>query len=107
MSNTGAAARTRPWVTSEQRLSELFPEEQRASVDVLIGLLDEPIGRLRGASGTTGRNGDTGVDGARRAATLVYRLVFATLRSHLAAGTKPSAGETEDLVGFCLRGATP
>src|SRR5579863_1636924 len=28
----GAAARTRPWVTSEQRLSELFPEEQQASV---------------------------------------------------------------------------
>ncbi len=104
-SNTGAAARTRPWVTSEQRLSELFPEEQQTSVDVLIGLLDEPIGRLRGGSGSTRRNGAEGDDGARRAATLVYRLVFATLRSHLAAGTKPSAGETEDLVGFCLRGA--
>ena len=105
-SNTAAAARTRPWVMSEQRLSELFPDEQQASVDLLIGLLEEPISRLPEASGgragTGGRN-----DAVHNTAIMVYRLAFATLRSHLAAGTKPDAGETEELVTFCLRGATP
>ena len=104
-SNTAAAARTRPWVTSEQRLSELFPEEQQASVELLIGLLDEPISRLTDAS--AGRVGIRGGDAVHNTATMVYRLVFATLRSHLAAGTKPCAGEIEGLVAFCLRGATP
>jgi AcrR family transcriptional regulator len=103
----GAAARTRPWVTSEQRLSELFPEEQQASVDLLIGLLDEPIRRLRGVPRETGASPDAADDLVHRAAVMVYRLVFATLRFHLAAGTKPSADETEAVVNFCLRGATP
>jgi len=105
-SNTAAAARTRPWVTSEQRLSELFPEEQQASVDLLIGLLDEPISRLGDTS--AGRARSRGRDDAvHNTAIMVYRLVFATLRSHLAAGTKPSGGEIEELVAFCLRGAAP
>jgi len=106
-SDTGAAARTRPWVTSEQRLSELFPEEQQASVDLLIGLLDEPIRRLGDVPSKKSTGPDVEDDVAHGAAIMVYRLAFATLRSHLAAGTRPSAGETEDLVGFCLRGANP
>lgn len=105
-SNTAAATRTRPWVTSEQRLSELFPEEQRASVDLIIGLLDDPISRLSGPSANKGHTEDDGSNAARGAAVMVYRLTFATLRSHLACGTKPIASETEDLVRFCLRGAT-
>jgi AcrR family transcriptional regulator len=106
-SNTGAAARTRPWVTSEQRLSELFPEEQQASVDLLIGLLDEPIRNLRDSPADRRGKSESTVDGARLQATIVYRLVFATLRAHLSARTKPGAGETEDLVRFCLRGVSP
>ena len=38
-------------------------------------------------------------------ATIVYRLTFATLRAHLAAGTKPTTDEVSALVSFCLRGA--
>jgi AcrR family transcriptional regulator len=92
-----AAARTRPWVASEQRLSELFPEEQQASVDVLLGLVQGPIRRMRG-----------GTDGAARAcALLVYRLTFATLQAHLARGTRPTAAETAALVDFCVRGVSP
>lgn len=106
-SKAAVAERTRPWVMSEQRLSELFPDEQQASVDLLIGLLDEPIRRLRGASGGERRNGNDREETVRSAAVMVYRLTFATLRSHLAAGTKPDATETEDLVGFCIRGVTP
>jgi AcrR family transcriptional regulator len=106
-SKAGVAERTRPWVMSEQRLSELFPDEQQASVDLLIGLLHEPIRRLQGASGGERRQADDREEAVRRAAVMVYRLTFATLRSHLAAGTKPDATETEDLVGFCIRGVTP
>ncbi len=102
----GAASRTRPWVTSEQRLAELFPEEQQTSVDLLLGLLYGPIRQLRGASDRRGRNGEITDNAVRQMAVMVYRLAFATLRSHLATGTKPSSSETEDLVGFCIRGVT-
>ncbi|HEY7948151.1 MAG TPA: hypothetical protein VID75_10750, partial [Acidimicrobiales bacterium] len=113
-SNAAAAARTRPWVTSEQRLAELFPEEQQASVDLIIGLLDDPIMHLAGRSVRRGRAADEpdaaahAADraAARAAAVMVYRLTFATLRSHLADGTRPTPSDLEDLVGFCLRGAT-
>ena len=63
-SNTTAASRTRPWVMSEQRLSELFPDEQRTSVDLLIGLLDEPISRLQRRLGWKGRDRKPGRRGA-------------------------------------------
>ena len=95
-----AAARTRPWVLSEQRLAELFPEEQQASVELLVGLLNEPIAALQGAKRKkAGRAADL--------AGMVYQLTFAALRVHLVAGTRPDARENEALVGFCLRGATP
>jgi AcrR family transcriptional regulator len=98
-SNPAAAARTRPWVLSEQRLAELFPREHQASVELLVGLLREPLTRLQAAKRR--RPGEAG-----RAAGMVYQLTFATLRTHLVAGTRPDADEREALVGFCLRGAT-
>jgi AcrR family transcriptional regulator len=98
--NTAAAARTRPWVLSEQRLAELFPIEQEASVELLIGLLREPIARLQESQEKQKLDVTT-------TATMVYRLTFATLRSHLVAGNRPAAKESEALVGFCLRGVRP
>jgi AcrR family transcriptional regulator len=94
-SNAGAAARTRPWVLSEQRLSELFPLEQQASVELLIALLRSPIAELH----------DDGKADGEDPAILVYQVTFAVLRSHLVARTKPDAEETRALVAFCLRGA--
>ena len=38
-----AADRTRPFLANEDRLSELFPEEQRESVDLLVDLLVDPL----------------------------------------------------------------
>ena len=96
-SNGRAAARTRPWVLSEQRLAELFPREQQASVDALVGLLTAPVERLRrGASMKSSDN--------EAMASMVYQLTFAVLRSHLVADTKPNAREAEVLVDFCLKG---
>jgi AcrR family transcriptional regulator len=97
--NAGAAARTRPWVLSEQRLADLFPDEQQTSVELLVGLLVEPVTRLRGSK--TARRAE-----ARTAAALIYQLTFAVLRTHLVAGSKPRAEEIRVLVGFCLQGAT-
>ena len=82
------------------RLAELFPQQQHTSVELLLDLLSEPIERLQG---TKRRQ----VLDTTRAASMVYQLTFAVLRSHLVAGTKPDARETEVLVAFCLRGVTP
>jgi AcrR family transcriptional regulator len=98
--NTAVAARTRPWVLSEPRLAELVPQEQHTSVELLVGLLAEPITRLQG----TKRSKELD---ATRAASMVYQLTFAILRSHLVAGTKPDFRATDALVVFCLRGVTP
>jgi AcrR family transcriptional regulator len=95
VSTASAAARTRPWVANELRLAEQFPEEQHASVELLIGLLLRPVMDLGGARTEEAAHGR---------ATAVYRLTFATLQSHLAEGTKPSAREVDELVAFCLRG---
>ena len=56
----------------EDRLTELFPDEQRASVDQLVGLLIGPLqaGRASGLAGA----------GAPRDAEAIYRLVFGILR---------------------------
>ena len=78
--NAGAAARTRPWVLNEQRLADLFPDQHQASVDRLVGLLHEPITQLWRKPAK---------DDVCVVATLVYQLTFATLRTHLVAGTKP------------------
>ena len=41
-----SADRTRPFLANEDRLSELFPDEQRESVDLLVDLLAEPLASL-------------------------------------------------------------
>jgi hypothetical protein len=66
----------------------------------LIGLLREPIAALL----ETQRKQKLDV---ATTAMMVYQLTFANLRSHLVAGNRPDAAETEALVGFCLRGVTP
>jgi AcrR family transcriptional regulator len=85
-SSSDVAMRTRPFVTNQARLAEQFPEEQQASVDLLVALLTDAVGE----------RGD---------AEAIYRLTFATLLDHLSRGTRPTSSEREELVGFCLRGA--
>lgn len=95
-SNVRAAARTRPFVANEDRVSELFPDEQRASVDQLVDLLVEPIA---GLAVRPARHREARLD-----AEAVYQLVFGTLRAHLVRRTRPSPVETDHLVRFCLGG---
>ena len=95
-SNVRASARTRPFVANEDRISELFPAEQRASVDQLIDLLVDPIGEL---VVQPARHREVRLD-----AEAVYHLAFGTLRGHLVRRTRPSHVETDHLVRFCLGG---
>ncbi|HUI04435.1 MAG TPA: TetR/AcrR family transcriptional regulator [Acidimicrobiales bacterium] len=81
----GAAARTRPFVVHQDRLAEAFPDEQQASVTLLVDLLRDATGDAAGCEA-------------------VYRLTFATLHDHLLRRTRPSAAEVEHLVGFALAG---
>jgi uncharacterized Ntn-hydrolase superfamily protein len=92
--DTDAAARTRPFVAHQDRLAELFPDEQRASVDLLVDLLVGPL-----AAG-----GRVGGDRARRDAVAVYHLAFGALRAHLVARTRPSTTEIDHLVRFATAG---
>ena len=92
-----SADRTRPFLANEDRLSELFPDEQRESVDLLVGLLADPLAAMAPAG--------TPDDSIRFDAEAVYRLVFGLLHSHLIQRTRPSAETVERTVRFCLRGA--
>lgn len=85
-SSSDVAMRTRPFVANQARLAEQFPEEQQASVDLLVELLTDAVGR-------------------RSDAEAIYRLTFAALLDHLNRGTRPTPSEREHLVEFCLRGA--
>jgi len=92
-----AADRTRPFLADEDRLSELFPDEQRESVDLLVDLLSDPLAALAPAGAPT--------EAIRRDAEAIYRLVFGLLHAHLIQRTRPSPETVEHAVRFCLRGA--
>jgi AcrR family transcriptional regulator len=93
-SNPRAADRTRPFVANEDRITELFPEEQRQSIDQLMDLLVGPITDL-----ADDRDREVRLD-----AEAIYQVVFGTLRTHLVRRTRPSVTETAHLVRFCLGG---
>jgi AcrR family transcriptional regulator len=95
-SNSRSAARTRPFVANEDRLAELFPDEQRESIDLVVGLLADALSDPSSAPASTGD--------AQPNAEAVYRLVFGMLHSHLILRTRPSPSEVEHAVRFCLRG---
>ena len=98
-SSPKAASRTRPFVVNQDRLAEAFPDEQHASVTLLVDLLRSAVGV---PGGTAQR--ETSPDTVRRGCETVYRLTFATLHDHLLGRTRPTTAEVEDLVTFALRG---
>jgi len=91
----GAASRTRPFLVNQDRFTEAFPEEQQASVDLLLGLLAGALGEL---SRDEGRRSEI-----RRDAEAIYQLAFGTLHTHLTRRTQPSRPEIDHLVRFALR----
>jgi AcrR family transcriptional regulator len=96
-----AASRTRPFVANQDRLAEAFPEEQQASIDLLV---DQLAGALAGLAGGT-RAGKARQLEARRDAEAVYEMVFGILRRHLIERSAPSAAKVDHVVRFVLRGA--
>jgi AcrR family transcriptional regulator len=96
-----AASRTRPFLANQDRLTEAFSEEQRASVDLLIDQLSGPLEEINGKPG--GRKARQ-VE-ARRNAEATYYMTFGVLHRHLIERTAPTAGEVNHLVTFVLRGS--
>jgi AcrR family transcriptional regulator len=96
--NPRAASRTRPFAAGQDRLSELFPEEQRESIDLLVDQLTDALKALRPGASPVDVRSDAGA---------IYRLVLATLHDHLILRTRPSPAEVEHTVQFCLRSAGP
>ena len=94
-----AAARTRPFVVNEARLAEAFPDEQQASVDLLVDQLAEVVRRLPHAASASTAD-------ARRAAEAIYELAFGRMHSHLISRTRPTPAEVEYLVRFATKGAS-
>ena len=92
-----AAARSRPFVANEDRLAQLFPAEQQASVDMLVDPLFRALSEAVVDSDGPGQ--------VRRDAEAIFRLTFATLQVHLIRGTRPTPESVEQLTRFCLRGA--
>ena len=92
-----SAERTRPFLANEDRLSELFPVEQRESVDLLVDLLVQPLTDATPADGSP--------DAPRRDAEAIYRLVFGLLHAHLIQRSRPSADTIGHTVRFCMLGA--
>ncbi|MFI1385180.1 TetR/AcrR family transcriptional regulator [Embleya sp. NPDC020886] len=86
-----AAARTRPFVAHQDRLADLFPAEQRDSVEAMV----RPLREVLAAAPTREPAAD---------ALAVYRLTLATLHDHLRAGTAVTPDDTAHTVRFALAG---
>jgi AcrR family transcriptional regulator len=91
-----AASRTRPFLTSLNRLAEQYPDEQRSSFQVLVQLLQDSLvaGQKAGLLSST----DPGRD-----ALAIYQLVISVMEAHILAGTRPNAADRRHLVAFSLR----
>lgn len=91
-----AAARTRPFLANMARLTEQYPDEQRAAVREMIDLLVTAIadGVARGTISSDTPSGD---------ATAIYHLTISAMQSHVLARSTPPKAETEQVVSFSLR----
>jgi AcrR family transcriptional regulator len=86
-----AASRTRPFLVQSDRLAERFPDAQRGSIALLIGLLEAPL-----------RDLGAGRDAPRDAAA-IYHLTIGAMEQHVRDRTRPSRAEIDHLVRFALR----
>jgi AcrR family transcriptional regulator len=91
-----AASRTRPFLTSLNRLAEQYPDEQRSSFQVLVELLRDAL--VSAADARLVAHSDPSRD-----ALVIYQLAISVMESHILAGTKPSTADIEHLVAFSLR----
>ncbi len=93
-----AAARTRPFALSGDRLTDAFPTEQHASIEALTELLLTAV-----ADAVTAGQLPADTD-VRRGADAAYQLAMGRMHRHLVERTTPSRRDTEHVVAFVLRG---
>ena len=95
--DTAAAARTRPFMAGLDRLVERYPDEHRASEQLLVEQLVTLIEQ----------SPDLASDHVRADATAIYHLAFGTLGWHLRNRSAPRASDVDRVVDFSLRALTP
>jgi AcrR family transcriptional regulator len=91
----GAASRTRPFLTSLNRLAEQYPEELEQSVDELRTLLTDALTEATAAG--QARSTDPGRD-----ARAIYQLSISVMEAHILGASRPGTAERAHLVRFCL-----
>ena len=94
--DTDAASRTRPFMASLDRLVERYPDEHRASEQLLIDQLVDAIDK----------SDDLVSDDAVADAIAIYHLAFGALGWHLRNRTTPRAAEVDRVVDFARRALT-
>ena len=92
-----AAARTRPLARSLGHLQEQYPDEHRASVEVLVALLRRAVEQAVEAGLATSSS-------PAQDATLVHLMTQGLLDRHLRELTTPSEAEVGLAAAFALRG---
>ena len=88
-----AAARTRPFMASIDRLVERYPDEQLASESLLI---EQLAGIIDGSA-------DLSSPDARGDATAIYHLAFGSLGWHLRYRSTPRPADVDRVVDFACR----
>jgi AcrR family transcriptional regulator len=96
-SDPAAAARTRPFAASHGHLREQYPDEHRASVQLLVSLLEEAIAAAAAAGDAT--TTDPAAD-----ATSIYLMVQGLAGRHLLDRTTPTRPEIDHTIAFALAG---
>ena len=91
----------RDFFANQDRLAEAFPEEQQASVDMLIDQLAATLAALPGSA----RSAKSRQTESRRDAEAIYHMVFGTLHKHLVRGTQATGADIDHLVRLTLRAA--
>ena len=95
--DTAAASRTRPFMASLDRLVERYPDEHRASEQLLVDQLVVAIDQ----------SGDLESDDALADATAIYHLAFGALGWHLRNRSIPRTVDVDRVVDFALRALSP
>jgi AcrR family transcriptional regulator len=91
------ASRTRPFMAHVDRLAERYPDEQRASEQLLVEQLAAAI-----AGSVDLTSSDPHAD-----ATAIYHVAFGVLGAHLRAHTSPRPAEVDRVVDFACRALRP
>jgi AcrR family transcriptional regulator len=88
-----AAAKTRPFLANLDRLTDQYPDEQRESVELLMGLLEDALRAVEPVAAATK---------VRLDSVAIYHLAIGTMHQHIRDRTRPGPDEIEHVIQFSL-----